>query len=221
MKTAALIAVVAMSAISADAAFAAAPASDAATNLVPPPLETDAAGYFVELNGASSGPHAPEAIAAMRRDGRVDAQTRVWTEGMPTWAPIASVAALNDAGPTPPPLPARPVDDGRFTDAQCASMLLGSWRSDVMVAGATVSYETDLRPDGTFVQIISADIGLGSSAQYLDGEWEAFGAARGRCTMRTRALVYGVPQRGTIVLENRGPNAWYNETSMVDVVRIH
>jgi membrane protease subunit (stomatin/prohibitin family) len=71
----------------------------------PPPLPSSAA-YFVAVDGKQQGPFDRSGLAQARADGRLNADTLVWTQGMANWAragEVADLAALLAA--TPPPLP--------------------------------------------------------------------------------------------------------------------
>ena len=52
------------------------------------------AGFYVAENGQANGPFDTQQLTQMANTGRVSGQTLVWTDGMPNWAPAASVAQL-------------------------------------------------------------------------------------------------------------------------------
>ena len=66
--------------------------------------------YFVGVNGQQMGPFDVNTLRMMAQQGQVNAQTQVWTQGMPQWAPAGSVPELaalfasQPAGMTPPPM---------------------------------------------------------------------------------------------------------------------
>ncbi len=69
----------------------------------PPPLLNTVAQYFVAMDGKSEGPYSLDAIHHSIANGRINRQTRIWTQGMQEWAEASSV--LSDAFlQTPPPL---------------------------------------------------------------------------------------------------------------------
>lgn len=75
----------------------------------PPPIPGTEKVWFAAINGAQSGPHSLQELAAKLAAGEVTAQTLTWRDGMSEWTPAASVPALASLfGPTPPPLPAQP-----------------------------------------------------------------------------------------------------------------
>jgi uncharacterized protein (TIGR00266 family) len=67
--------------------------------------------YYLAINGQQQGPYTVEQVAAMIRDGKVNAATLGFTRGMATWTPIAHIPELR-AYVTPsgtgmvPPVPA-------------------------------------------------------------------------------------------------------------------
>ena len=71
----------------------------------PPPIP-GAVSYYVAANGQQQGPYNLAQLQQMAQSGQLTAQTLVWTNGMPSWAPASSQAALSQFfGPTPPPIP--------------------------------------------------------------------------------------------------------------------
>lgn len=84
-------------------------ASPQATALAPPPLPTTV--YFVAVDGQQQGPYPPEQVAAALAQGQIDARTLVWTQGMPSWTPVAQVPQLATGTTAPPPLPALAPQD--------------------------------------------------------------------------------------------------------------
>ena len=74
----------------------------------PPPMMS--AQYYVGINGQQMGPFDVNMLRQMAQQGQLNAQTQVWTQGMPQWAPagtVAELAALFAAAPmgaTPPPM---------------------------------------------------------------------------------------------------------------------
>jgi membrane protease subunit (stomatin/prohibitin family) len=78
-------------------------AGEAATS--PPPLPSPP-GYFIAVDGRQQGPFDQSGLEQARADGRLTANTLVWTRGMAAWvraAEVSELAALLAA--TPPPLP--------------------------------------------------------------------------------------------------------------------
>lgn len=75
---------------------------------VPPPMP-NAPAYFVGINGQQSGPFDLNALSSLVRSGSINAQTLIWTQGMPAWASASSVpevaALLTPNPPSPPPMP--------------------------------------------------------------------------------------------------------------------
>lgn len=74
----------------------------------PPPMQ-QAAQYYVGINGQQAGPFDVNTLSQYAQAGQINAQTQVWTQGMPQWAPAGTVpelAALFAQQPmgTPPPM---------------------------------------------------------------------------------------------------------------------
>ena len=79
----------------------------------PPPMPQQPAApqFFINVNGQQFGPCDNNALMQMAQAGQINAQTMVWCDGMPAWAPIANVPALAamfqtpQGGAVPPPMP--------------------------------------------------------------------------------------------------------------------
>ena len=76
----------------------------------PPPMPgAQAVQYFVNVNGQQYGPYDVNSLAQMAQSGQINAQTMVWTNGMPSWVAASSVPALAalfqapQGGMCPPP----------------------------------------------------------------------------------------------------------------------
>ena len=78
------------------------------TNVVPPPLQQSPL-YHVAVNGQQQGPFDANTIIQYIRGGQVTAETLVWKQGMPSWAPLSSLIEFaNQFDACPPPLPPTP-----------------------------------------------------------------------------------------------------------------
>ena len=72
---------------------------------VPPPLP-NAALYMVAVGGLQYGPYNMQQMQQMAQNRQIDANTLVWTQGMPQWVAAGSVAELAQLFmATPPPVP--------------------------------------------------------------------------------------------------------------------
>ena len=72
---------------------------------VPPPLP-NAALYMVAVGGLQYGPYNVQQMQQMAQNRQIDANTLVWTQGMPQWVAAGSVAELAQLFmATPPPVP--------------------------------------------------------------------------------------------------------------------
>ena len=78
----------------------------------PPPMPgAQTVQYFINVNGQQYGPCDTNTLAQMAQAGQINAQTMVWANGMPGWAPISTVPALAplfqapQGGMCPPPFP--------------------------------------------------------------------------------------------------------------------
>lgn len=78
----------------------------------PPPLPgAQNVQYFVGVNGQQVGPCDAGTLVQMLQSGQINAQTMIWTNGMPGWAPISTVPAfaglfqVPQGGMCPPPMP--------------------------------------------------------------------------------------------------------------------
>ena len=72
----------------------------------PPPVPT--VMYFAVLNNQQSGPYNVQQITELVRTGQMNANTLVWTQGMPNWIEAANVqdlANIFNNGSMPPPIP--------------------------------------------------------------------------------------------------------------------
>lgn len=75
---------------------------------VPPPMPT-AVQYTVGINGQQYGPYNIQQMQQMAQSGQINANTLVWTPGMPQWAAAGTVPELaNLFMATPPPMPSVP-----------------------------------------------------------------------------------------------------------------
>lgn len=76
---------------------------------MPPPLPA-AAMFFIAINGQQQGPFDLAALAQRAREGALNAQSLVWKQGMPSWAPASTVPDLAAIlpPPAPPPIPGSP-----------------------------------------------------------------------------------------------------------------
>ena len=69
----------------------------------PPSLPNKIVQYFIAVEGESEGPYSLESIEEYISNGRINAQTLIWTQGMKEWAEASAV--LSDTfSQTPPPL---------------------------------------------------------------------------------------------------------------------
>ena len=50
--------------------------------------------YYLAINGQQQGPYTVDQVAAMIREGKVNATTLAFTRGMATWTPIAHIPEL-------------------------------------------------------------------------------------------------------------------------------
>ena len=87
---------------------------------------------IVGADGRQYGPISAEQLRQWLAEGRINAQTLVWTEGAPAWQPLATFPDL--AAVTPPPIhlpspaPARPPIPGKSKlAAGLLGILLGGW----------------------------------------------------------------------------------------------
>ena len=77
----------------------------------PPPPMPQSVQYYVAVNGQQYGPCDTNAVMQMLQSGQVNAQTMIWANGMPAWAPINTVPAFAaffqapQGGMCPPPMP--------------------------------------------------------------------------------------------------------------------
>ena len=73
--------------------------------MAPPPLPASAA-FFLALEGTQAGPFDTQGLQSLAAQGKLNAQTMVWTAGMPQWLPAREVPSLNSVlASSPPPLP--------------------------------------------------------------------------------------------------------------------
>ena len=73
----------------------------------PPPMASTM--YHVFLNGQQAGPFDINIIRQYTQQGLMNAQTQVWTQGMPQWAPAGTIPELASlftpmSGTAPPPM---------------------------------------------------------------------------------------------------------------------
>jgi membrane protease subunit (stomatin/prohibitin family) len=74
----------------------------------PPPPPPPAPAWHVAENGQTFGPYAPAELARLVAEGRVRADSMVWSAGMEAWTPAARVPQLADLFAAPPPPAQRP-----------------------------------------------------------------------------------------------------------------
>lgn len=71
----------------------------------PPPLP-NAASWFLGINGAQEGPYDLSGLQNLIAQGKLNAETLVWSQGMSGWMKASEVDALKSLfGSVPPPLP--------------------------------------------------------------------------------------------------------------------
>lgn len=71
----------------------------------PPPIPAEKQ-YFLALNGQQQGPYPVSALGDYIKNGQLDKNTLVWTQGMAQWIHAVQVAELSSLfGSMPPPLP--------------------------------------------------------------------------------------------------------------------
>ena len=74
----------------------------------PPPLP-GASMYWLAIEGQQTGPFSFELLMQKAQAGQLNADTLVWTQGMPSWAAASTIPALTAIfGAAPPPLPPQP-----------------------------------------------------------------------------------------------------------------
>lgn len=61
--------------------------------------------WFYAANGEQKGPYSPEQMTALLQAGAVNAQTLVWTAGMPSWAPLGETPLAAAPASAPPRVP--------------------------------------------------------------------------------------------------------------------
>jgi hypothetical protein len=75
----------------------------------PPPPPPAAPTWHITVNGQTQGPFSLQQMVAGISEGRVSAQTLVWSPGMAGWLPAGQVPHLSayfmSATPPPPPPP--------------------------------------------------------------------------------------------------------------------
>lgn len=59
--------------------------------------------WFVHSNGEQIGPYTGEQLVQYAQEGSITAETMVWAEGMPEWAPASQVPGLIPEAPAPQP----------------------------------------------------------------------------------------------------------------------
>lgn len=79
--------------------------------MAPPPMMSTQ--YYVGINGQQMGPFDVSTLRQYAQSGQLNAQTQVWTQGMPQWAPAGTVAELaslfgQQSMDTPPPMGGTP-----------------------------------------------------------------------------------------------------------------
>jgi uncharacterized protein (TIGR00266 family) len=65
--------------------------------------------WYVAIQGRQEGPFAEAEVVARIRDGRIGRDAHVFSAGMASWAPVASVAAFGAAFGTAPAVPPPPA----------------------------------------------------------------------------------------------------------------
>lgn len=88
------------------------PPMPGAPAMTPPPMSgAQPIQYYISVNGQQYGPCDMNALSQMIQSGQINAQTMAWSNGMPNWAPIGTIAALSclfqnqQGGACPPPIP--------------------------------------------------------------------------------------------------------------------
>lgn len=82
-------------------------------------------GYFVGINGQSSGPHTREALAQLLASGQLNGESLYWYEGLASWVRLGDsplLAELHQAA-----LPAAPKTDDE-SDKVFGALIKESWR---------------------------------------------------------------------------------------------
>jgi hypothetical protein len=74
----------------------------------PPPMPTTVQ-YTVGINGQQYGPYSIQQMLQMAQTGQINANTLVWTPGMPQWVAAGTIPKLASLFmAAPPPMPSAP-----------------------------------------------------------------------------------------------------------------
>ena len=93
-------------------------------------------GYFVSINGQSSGPFDTAGLRQLISDGRLTRDSLVWKDGMANWAAAGTVAELAPLLPAgPPPLPSSSPPPPLPSEPQQQAAQGGPWGGHPVVAG--------------------------------------------------------------------------------------
>jgi hypothetical protein len=68
------------------------------------------ASYYIAKDGNQTGPFEEAEILRRIEEGVLSSNDRCWREGMADWRPIATVLCVVPQKPSPPPVPATPID---------------------------------------------------------------------------------------------------------------
>lgn len=82
------------------------------TSQTPPPIPSEQSiQYFLSINNQQYGPCDKNALIQMVQAGQINAQTLIWSNGMPNWVPMGSIPSLASlfqapqGSVCPPPIP--------------------------------------------------------------------------------------------------------------------
>jgi hypothetical protein len=77
--------------------------------LTPPVFQEPQVNLFINVAGQSYGPYNYATCKQYAQAGQLTAQTMVWMEGMPAWAPAGQVPALQALFAPPAAMPGQPT----------------------------------------------------------------------------------------------------------------
>ncbi len=156
--------------------------------------------YYTVGGTEQRGPLMERDFCAKIQAGEIAPTELVWTQGMPTWAPLQEQPALrpfipnaNPTGATPPPAP----PSAPSTNSPQAARLpaFGGWLSFVGIAsiigGALLTITCVGIPVG-ILMILSGTAALGAKAAFGDGNPSPEQLATGMAKLRTFFVLSGV-----------------------------
>lgn len=118
--------------------------------------------WFVHSNGEQMGPYTGQQLVEYAQQGSITAETMVWAEGMPEWAPASQVPGLIPEAPAPAPVAAAVATTSAAWAPPGSRLAAGGAKPATAVATASYAAQAQAPVGGPYpyFPVKSASFGL-------------------------------------------------------------